>query len=222
MFPTASGGRQPPEVLPCSPRKFSPVVDQRPLARDSSMSFDRYWLLTWTSYGSWLPGDPRGNVTSVKDGPGPRHRNNTPGTPTDGDMPGLRGWAEQHMKGPPVHLDMAQAEQVLAQFHETVAHRQWLLIAVSIMRTHIHVEVGVPGDPDPEVILRDLKAYASRRLNTQWTAPASGTWWTKSGSKRKLKDEAAILTAARYIRDQPSPLVIWIHPSFAPELANPA
>jgi hypothetical protein len=103
------------------------------------MGIDRYWFLTWTTYGTWLPGDVRGSV---------------------------------------------------------------------------------PGDPDPELMLRDYKAYASRALNRRWRKPDSGTWWTESGSKRKLKDEAAILAAARYIRDQEFPLVVWIHPKFAPELAN--
>jgi hypothetical protein len=27
----------------------------------------RAWLLTTTTYGSWLPGDRRGSVTSVRD-----------------------------------------------------------------------------------------------------------------------------------------------------------
>ena len=184
------------------------------------MEFDRYWFLTWTTYATWLPGDPRGNVTSVKDGPGPRHRNNLPGTPMDGDIPGLHGWAEQHLKGPPILLTFEQAEHVMIQFHETTSHRRWLLVAAAIMRNHIHVEVGVPGDPDPEDLLRDYKAYASRKLNRHWDRPASGTWWTESGSKRKLKDEDAILATAKYIRDQEFPLVVWMHPKFADELPS--
>jgi len=185
------------------------------------VEFDRYWFLTWTTYGTWLPGDPRGNVTTVKDRPGPRHRNNTPGTPVDGDMPGLRGWAAAHLKCPPVRLTVVQAKEIMSQFHETVCHRGWRLAAGAIMRTHIHVEVGVPGDPNPEDLLRDFKAYASRRLNKLWNRPAGDTWWTESGSKRKLKDEEAILTTARYIRDQEFPLVIWVHSDFADEIANP-
>jgi REP element-mobilizing transposase RayT len=182
------------------------------------MDFDRYWLLTWTTHGTWLPGDPRGNVTSVKDGPGPRIRHNIPQTPVDGNMPELRGWAEDHLKGPPIFLEFSHAEQILAQFHETTSHRSWLLVATAIMRNHIHLEVGVPGDPDPEVMLRDYKSYASRKLNRSWPRPASGTWWTESGSKRKLKDEDAILAAAKYIRDQEFALVVWIQPEFAAEL----
>jgi REP element-mobilizing transposase RayT len=182
------------------------------------MDFDRHWFLTWTTYGTWLPGDPRGNVTTVKDGPGPRHRHNLPGTAFDGDIPGLRGWAEKHLRGEPVFLNQEQAEQVMKQSHETTSYRGWQLVAAAIMRNHIHVEVGVPGDPDPEVMLRDYKAYASRKLNQQWPRPASGTWWTESGSKRKLKDETAILATAKYIRDQEFPLVVWIQPAFAREL----
>ena len=124
------------------------------------------------------------------------------------------------MKCEPIYLVLDQAEEILAQFHETSEFRKWLLIAVAIMRNHVHVEVGVPGDPDPDTILRDYKAYASRKINASWPRPASDSWWTESGSKRKLKDEAAVLAAAKYIRDQEFPLVVWIHPTFARELAN--
>jgi hypothetical protein len=48
---------------------------------------DRYWLLTSTFYGNWLPGGPRGSVTSVHDEPGARRRHNSPGAPVDGPMP---------------------------------------------------------------------------------------------------------------------------------------
>src|SRR5437763_1061534 len=36
-----------------------------PLARTVVM--DRYWLLSSTFYGNWLPGDPRGFVSRVRD-----------------------------------------------------------------------------------------------------------------------------------------------------------
>jgi REP element-mobilizing transposase RayT len=184
------------------------------------MDLDRYWLLTWTTYGSWLPGDPRGSITTVRDRPGPRRRHNLPGTPAEPSMPTLHRAARAQMKGSPIYLIEDQGKALLAQFQETATIRHWLLIAVAIMRNHAHVEVGVPGDPDPEVLLRDFKAYGSRALNKRWPRPASDTWWTESGSKRKLKDEMAILGAARYIRDQEFPLVVWIHPDFAKEIGG--
>jgi hypothetical protein len=27
---------------------------------------DRYWFLTWTMYGQWLPGDPGDSVTRIE------------------------------------------------------------------------------------------------------------------------------------------------------------
>ena len=34
---------------------------------------DRHWFLTWTTYGSWLPGDPRGFVSQLRDDYGLPH-----------------------------------------------------------------------------------------------------------------------------------------------------
>jgi REP element-mobilizing transposase RayT len=181
---------------------------------------DRYWLLTWTMYGNWLPGDPRGFVSSVSDGRGGKVTHNVPGTPYDEDWELLNGAMLRSLKQPPIRLDSPQADTVLKQFHETATHRGWQLIAAAVMANHCHIVVGVPGDPDPSKILGDFKAYASRALNRRWTKPVCGTWWTESGSKRKLKHELAILGAVAYVRDQDFPLALCLDPEFVPELAS--
>jgi REP element-mobilizing transposase RayT len=181
---------------------------------------DRFWLLTWTTYGTWLPGDERGFVSEVNDGYGGRVIHNLPGTPYDCDWDRLRFDALNRLRGSPVYLDQEQATRVVEQFEETASYRGWLIAAAAVMANHVHVVVGVPGDPQPEHILRDLKSYASRALNRQFGRPASETWWTESGSKRKLKDEAAILGAVAYVRDQEVPLVVSIRPEFAAELGS--
>src|SRR5258707_12751943 len=112
------------------------------------MSFDLVWLLTWTTYGTWLPGDDRGSVTSVHNERGPRHRHNIPDTPADPPMPGLRRSAGRLMKGEAVRLTNEQASEVLKQFRETSSYRGWLLVAAAVMANHCHVVVGVPGDPE--------------------------------------------------------------------------
>ena len=175
---------------------------------------DRHWFLTSTTYGTWLPGDARGSVTTVCDGPGPRVRHNTPGTPVEEEMPALQASARQALKGPPIFLIQEQADALLAQFQETAACRQWLLVAVAIMANHIHIVVGVAGDPDPSVLLGGFKSYGSRALNRRWGKPASDSWWTESGSKRKLRDEQALLNAIAYVKQQAGALVIWVNPAF--------
>ena len=177
---------------------------------ETGRNVDRYWLLTTTTYGSRLPGDSRGFVSPVRDERGRSVLHNKPGTPFDADMPALARAAELRLKGPAIYLDFEQAQALLSQFQETAGHRGWLLRAVGIMNNHVHVVLGVPGDPDPEDLLRDLKSYGSRALNRRWGRPASGTWWTESGSKRKLPTEEAVIAAIRYVRAQPDPLLIWV------------
>jgi len=182
----------------------------------TEVPIDRHWLLTTTTYGSWLPGDSRGFVSNVADGPGPEIRHNIPGTPYDKDMPGLVRVSRASLKGPPIYLVTEQADETFERFKETARYRLWLLCAVAVLANHLHIVVGVPGDPDPEDLLRDFKSYASRGLNRRWPKPESGTWWTTSGSKRKLPDEQALLAAIDYVKNQHRPLVVWVNPIFEP------
>ena len=121
------------------------------------------------------------------------------------------------MKGAPVFLSVDHASPLLDQFMETAQYRGWQLHATGIMRNHVHIVLGVPGDPDPDALLRDLKSYGSRRLNQQFEHPKSGTWWTAGGSRRKLPNERAVRAAVEYVRCQKSPLLIWIAPTWEDE-----
>ena len=186
---------------------------------------DRHWLLTWTTYGTWLPGDERGFVSPVPvsenetGGLRPplavetkRVLHNAPRSAVDRDVPELLKASRNLLKGPPVFLRKPQADALLEQFHETADRRRWQLLAVAIMRAHLHVVVGVPCDPNPDDLLRDLKSYGSRRLNRDFGRPRSETWWTESGSKRIKRGDDAIVGAVRYVADQDKPLVVWVNP----------
>jgi REP element-mobilizing transposase RayT len=179
---------------------------------------DRFWLLTWTTYGSWLPGDARGFVSEQTDTNGRKFIRNIPGTEVDCDNKRLRDAMAASLKGPPLKLSREQAHLVLAQFSETSGVRGYQLLAASVMANHVHLVVGVPGDPEPSKLLAVFKSYASRALNRQFGAPASRTWWTESGSKRKLPNDDAILAATRYVRDQQFPLATWLDPQIAVDL----
>jgi hypothetical protein len=174
------------------------------------VDLDRYWLLTWTTYGTWLPGDPRGFVSDIRDSQGRSVRHNVPGTPFDADMPALEGAARRAMVGQSVWLGSAEAEILCKQFQETAIFRGWTLFAVAIMRNHVHVVLGVPGDPEPERLLQDFKSYGSRALGKQGCKPAGARWWTRSGSKRKLPCYEAVCAASDCVtRQQAEPLVVW-------------
>jgi REP element-mobilizing transposase RayT len=177
---------------------------------------DRYWLLTNTCYGNWLPGARLGFVGRVwehreQDSDSePRVTHDLPGTPYDEDISGLEQASRTLMQGPPIHLISIQADVLLSQFRETARFRKWELRAVAILFNHFHIVVGVMGDPNPSKVLGDFKSWGTRTLSKSFGEPASKTWWTERGSKRKLPDERAITAARRYVLfDQPNPLVTW-------------
>jgi REP element-mobilizing transposase RayT len=179
---------------------------------------DRFWMLTWTTYGTWLPGDGRGFVSELRDESGEKVLHNTPGTPCDADLPPLQAYAASIMSEDAVRLDQAQADAVAAQLRETAAHRGWWILVLAVMANHVHVVVGVPGDPDPKKLLGDFKGWATRRLKEGW--PGRENWWTEGGSKRRKKSAEAIRAAVVYVRDQPNALVVCIDPRVAARLAH--
>ncbi|QDT55240.1 Transposase IS200 like protein [Caulifigura coniformis] len=172
----------------------------------------RVWLLTWTTYGTWLPGDERGFVGQVKRDDDRRIRRNRIGEEFDRAMPGLERASAAFLKGKPNWLTGDQARVTLDQLLQTADYRGWVILAIAVMSNHVHVALRVVGDPDPENILRDFKSYASRSLNKSFGRPLSGTWWTESGSKRKLPSAEAVVGGVRYVRDQARPLASWVGP----------
>src|SRR5712691_2000995 len=151
------------------------------------------WLLTSTFYGQWLPGDPRGSVTNVRERrPGDpvtqvRHEHARPGEEYEDAIPGLQRAALEQLKGRPVTVDLPQAEQLLDQLQETAAYRRWTLHAVSIMFNHIHLVVEAPPEAGKTQLLRDFTSYGAGRLNRQFGRRESGTWWTDGGSCRPIR-----------------------------------
>jgi REP element-mobilizing transposase RayT len=172
------------------------------------LPIERYWFLTWTTYGSWLPGDERGFVgEAVEDGL--RRAHNEPHSPPAMPSQALAEFSRELLVGPPILLNVSQVDTLMEQFLDTTQYRRWLLVAVGVMQTHIHAVIGVTGDPKPEKILNDLKSYATRRLNRDWGPPVSETWWSRSGSKRKLAGEQDVEAVVEYIQRQPNPMLIW-------------
>ena len=176
------------------------------------------WLLTSTFYGTWLPGDERGFVSRVRDhrpDEAPlhqRHQHDQYGEAFDADLAGLRESARQSMRGPAIQIRIDQAHVLLAQFQETAQFRKWGLHAVAIMAEHVHWVVTLPETSHGSIGLRDFKSYGSRALTQRFGKPISETWWTSKGSNRWLPDEAELLAAIEYVRNQHSPLLIWINP----------
>jgi REP element-mobilizing transposase RayT len=173
----------------------------------------RMWLLTWTTYGSWLPGDSRGFVSRRRVRGGGSEIHNTPDTPYDSCLPVLVDHARSRLKGEPIRLNTPQAMTVRQQLEETSIYRGWTIRAGAVMANHVHLVVEVPATTATTDLLRDFKAYASRSLTDRFDRPVSGTWWTASGSCRHLPSDESLYRAIAYVQQQEYPLTVWTNHS---------
>lgn len=170
----------------------------------------RHWLLTWTTYGTWLPGDARGFVSPIQNDAGQRVIHNVYDTPYDADMPRLRAYAQRAQKQPTVWLTAEQAEIVRQQFNETAQIRNWHLHAFAIMANDVHLVVETDEEVPGNKLLGDFKAYTTRRLRAL-AGSSAARFWTERGSARLLPDDRALQNAAKYVAHQENPLVTFVN-----------
>jgi REP element-mobilizing transposase RayT len=155
------------------------------------------YLISWTTYGSWLPGDERG---WVKDG--------QPGI-QDPD-PELRDEVFRTLAHEPVILTTKQRELVAQAIRRTCGIRKWRLHAVNVRTNHVHVVVT--ADAPPEDVMRVLKQWASKALSDQEGLTVSSDprtakkgrkrWWTEHGSTKWINDTEYFNNAVTYVLER--------------------
>ena len=161
-----------------------PKYDGRPIADDPLAYF-----LTWTTYGTWLPGDERGWVAK----PGQLRE---PSAAREAD-------ARRRMTESPLTLDAIQRSIVESTIRRHCEIRGWYLHAVSCRSNHVHVVVT--ARVDPEIVMDQLKAWCTRKLkehqspHTPEGKQVRVNWWTQGGSKRQLFDHTGLEGAVLYV-----------------------
>ncbi len=150
------------------------------------------YLLSWTTYGTWLHGDERGWVESGEYGI----------RPPDPERKEAEG---RRMTGEEVRLTADQRAVVEATIAAHCRIRGWILHAVNARSNHVHAVVTAGAAP--EVVMSQLKAWCSRRLsehaNLKREAGRSRDgqkrWWTEHGSTKWINDEDYLRNAIRYV-----------------------
>jgi REP element-mobilizing transposase RayT len=155
------------------------------------------FFLTWTTYGTWLPGDERGWVKAGKGFQLPD--------------PIKKREAEARMTADASRLDDEQRLLVEKTIAEHCRIRGWTLRAVNCRSNHVHVVVS--ADRDPDDVRDQFKTWCTRRLKelerARREAPGVGAsevsvrekWWTEKGSCRRLWDEESLEAAIQYVLD---------------------
>jgi REP element-mobilizing transposase RayT len=153
------------------------------------------YFLTWTTYGSWLPGDERGWIDRHEAGAG---------IPIQSPNPQKKALSAIKMAETPVTLEAPARQDVAAAIAEVGLFRSWPIHAARVLSNHVHVVVTA-ADVHPDRVEATFKAYGTRRLKRLYPTNNRRHWWTEGASTRYLNDEASVLRAIQYVFDHDDP-----------------
>ena len=147
------------------------------------------FFITWTCYGTWLPGDDR-RWTKYEKGmrlPQPR----------------LEDWCAKRLKDKPIYLSQQHRNIVESTISEHCRIRSWIMHAVNCRTNHCHCVITAL-DYDGESVRDQLKAWCSRKLNENTVTGhcekdrRPNKWWTRKGSVRYIFDDLSLEAAIIY------------------------
>jgi hypothetical protein len=141
------------------------------------------YFITWSTYGTWLPGDSRGWVEY-------HHGWKLPDPVRELE-------ASAKMAENACRLDQQLREAVHEQVTQTCAFRNWPLYAVNCRSNHAHLVVTAPQHP--KTVRLQIKAWCTRKLKS--FEPLRDNWWAERGSVRWINDEDSLESAILYVRD---------------------
>ena len=153
-------------------------------------------FITWTAYGSWLPGDSRGWKHWQKGEQLPQPR--------------LEDWCTGRMKEKAVLLNEQQRKVAENVIREHADIRGWELHAVSVRSNHVHVVTTVvpkTGNQEHRVadgikrVRDELKANATRVLKRLANPIANEKVWTKGGDIQFIDSDDDLELVVIYVNE---------------------
>ena len=143
------------------------------------------YLITWTTYGTWLPGDERGWKRKGE---------------SDLQSPDALAYdaAQLRMKEPKFRLSRQQRVIVEATIRDHCTIRKWTLHTVNARSNHVHVVVTAPNY-DPEIVRDQFKAWCTRKLRE--AGYKRDNFWTEKGSCRSINTEDDLESAVLYVAE---------------------
>ncbi len=150
-------------------------------------------LITWTTYGTWLPGDPRGYGTlDAKQ-------------TFRGDDQKLHQWAEDHLARESIRLGATGLKIVAGVLRELFAADQRLIVA-AVAPVHCHLVADIPRDE----LSRSMNSVKGRTSHALGSIGLKGRTWSRRYHAQLLRDGDALDNAIAYVRshDEQGALII--------------
>ena len=144
-------------------------------------------MITFRTYGTWLPGDERGTVDS---------EHNQPNTPPIPENPALHRSAKKRADAPVVLRD-THRQAVHDAILSVCEHRGWIAHALNVRTNHVHVVVS--GAASPERMMNTFKSWATRQLRDAGLVHGNTKTWSRHGSTRYLWKQEQVEAAYTYV-----------------------
>jgi REP element-mobilizing transposase RayT len=143
------------------------------------------YFITWTTYGTWLPGDSRG-WRKWKAGEQP-------------PQPLLEDWCRDRMKEDAVFLTTQQRKAVEDICRKHAAIRGWVLHAVNARSNH--VQLAVTADEKPDKVRDQFKANATSALRKLVPPVSNSKVWTRGGDIEIVDGDEGLERVVYYITE---------------------
>lgn len=161
-------------------------------------------LLSWTTYGTWLPGPARGCVEAGQ-------QNAPTGDPLPEPDAALSARRRRALKWPAVRLDAAQRTVIQQELVRVSALRRFTCHAVVIAPDHVHLVLSFEDDDrDLERLVQLIKGSLARALSVAAGDPPASSvsgaplphhkWWTRQYSSRPIMDSRALARIIERLR----------------------
>ena len=157
------------------------------------------YFITFTTFGTWLHGDPRKSVI---------HRQGF-SEQIDPNAAFYR-YEQVQLKHPPVTLDSHQRKIVQDVIVRHCNLRQWRLFALHVRTNHIHIVVQ--ADRTIDQVMKELKSWATRLLRQNGLCVP--VVWTSGGSCNYIFKSSKLLEKVHYvIHEQGTPMEYYLDES---------
>jgi REP element-mobilizing transposase RayT len=152
------------------------------------MEYPLAYLITFTTYGTWLHGDKCASVNK---------EHNHFGEEFLPHNPGLNIKEKSNLKYPSVKLDALCREMVLQGILEVCEFRSWFAHSVHVRSNHVHIVVS--GQEKPEKMMCDFKRYATKAIKKAGIISAD-KYWTRHGSTKYIWTKDRLHSTIEYVK----------------------
>ncbi len=165
------------------------MVDDYGFELYENNEFPLAYLITFRTFGTWLPGDERYSVD--------RHGQNIWGTPLVAPNQNLYDAMKTEINHSPVKLNDVQRVNIEEAIRELCEKRQYHLHAINARTNHVHTVVT--AQIKPERLADAFKAFATKKLREQKLVESELQVWSRGRSRRYLWKPRHVAQAIEYV-----------------------